>query len=388
MSENNNAEQPTQNETTQKEPPQAKESDHDKNLRAVFEDLDNFGVKPIAVIQGGQEFDDLAPRANQEIRDRPFMIMEIEDKKREKQIYKRRIGDDPRESANNESFVLERILPEIMAQLLGNLKNIIRFPVLKGRHVSQRSFVEEYFKGKIMGDVHKASTDLFTVNDLHVIADVIKAFQVHGGKWIGDSGLRLKEPAERKAYGKYKPDLEKREKGLRATLGDETYERLMPLLEEKKEFLSRENDFLAAGDIQASNIIKMDNGQLGMIDWERINATNNPALDYCFMYAVLWDNPELQKEYLQYALSQNQEMPDFKEYFRLDFIFNRGTGELHHWLGQLQGAKTPDKKLECERAINRYKTLVTDAIDKKGVWADNQDQIKNAVGAEMTGVTR
>lgn len=389
MSESN-ADRSVQDQSTQKEPLKGNETARTEIHKAIFADLGAYGVYPTALIQGGKEFSDLAPRATAEIRNRPFLIMQVADSNGESQIYKRRMEDDPRESANNESFVLQSILPKIMAQFPQQLRDIIRFPVLRGRHADQRSFVEEYFQGKIMGDVHKASSDLFTVNDLHAIADVIKIIQAQGGKWIADPNLHLQGTTERKVYEKYKPDLQRRETRLRKTLGNEKYEQLMLLFKDQETLLSSEKVFLAAGDIQASNIIKMENGQLGMIDWERVKATNSPALDYCFMYAVLWENPQLQEEYLQYVLSQNQDIPNFKEYFRLDLIFNRGTGELNHWWDQLQEAKTPDEKAECEKAIERYTFLLGNAMDKKGVWGDKQTQINNAVVKEVmtASVTR
>lgn len=371
MSESN-AEQPIQDE-----PPKGNEAAKTEIHEAILADLGAYGVYPEALIQGGKDFSDLAPRATEEIRDRPFLIMQVVASNGEKQIYKRRMGDDLRGSASNESFFLQNIVPEITEQLPEHLKDVIRFPDLKGRHVDQQSLVEEYFPGKIMGDVHKASADLFTSADLHAIADVIKIIQTNGGKWTEDPNLHFKGSIERKAYEKYKPDLQKREKGLRATLGDENYEQLVLLIEKEKELLSSDGVFLAAGDIQSSNIIKMDNGQLGMIDWERINLTNSPALDYGFMYAVLWNNPQLQEEYLQYALSQNQDKPNFKEYFRLDFLFNRGTGELNHWWERLQAAQVPEEKAECESAIERYKSLLGNAQNYKGIWGDNLTQINN-----------
>ncbi len=297
--------------------------------------------------------------------------MLVQNDKGEKQIYKRRIGDDPRDSANNESFFLQNIAPEIVNQLPENLKNVVRFPNLKGRHIDQRSFLEEYFEGKLMGNVHKADSDLLTSSDLRAIADTIKMIQIHGDKWIRDPNLHLKKSDEAKVYQKYLQDLQHREKGLKEILGIQSYDELSQLLEDKKDLLLKERVFLAGSDIQGSNIIKIENRQLGMIDWERLNLTNNPALDYCFMYAVLWDSPSLQEEYLRYVLSQNQDIPNFKEYFRLDFIFNRGTGEMNYWLRQLQDAQTQERKSECEKAIGRYRSLVKDAIDKRGVWVDN-----------------
>lgn len=374
MSENN------VDQSIQREQLKGNEGARTEIFNAVFADLRSYGVSPVAVIQGGKEFNDFAPRTTQEIRDRPFLVMQVSaNDSGETQIYKRRIGDDPRGSANNESFFLQNIAPEIMEQLPEHLRNVILFPNLKGRHADQRSFVEEHFPGVIMGDIHRAKSYLFTSSDLHAIADVIKIVQTYGEKWIGDPNLNLKGPSERKVYEKYKPDLQRREKGLRSTLGDNEYEELELLLEEEKELLLSEEVFFAASDVQGSNIVKMENGQLGMIDWERVNATNNPALDYCFMYAVLWDNRELQEEYLRYVLSQNQDKPNFKEYFRLDFIFNRGTGELNHWWNKLQVAQTPEEKAECEQAIGRYMSVVGDAMSKKEVWADTQGLVNDTV---------
>lgn len=371
MSENS-VEQPIQ-----KEPLKGNEGTRTEVLENVLADLRAYEVSPVAIIQGGKEFSDLAPRATAEISNRPFLVIQVLNNAGEKQIYKKRMGEDPRDSAKNEALFLQNIVPEIVKQLPEHLKNIIRFPNFEGRHPDAKSLLEEYLEGKIMGSVHKASTELFSSSDLQAIVDVMKIIQTVGGKWIDDPNFHFKAPPERKAYGKYALDLQKREKGLRSAPGNENYERLGLLLKEKDGLLSSEGTFLAASDIQASNIIKMENGQLGMIDWERINVTNNPALDYCFIYAVLWDNPQLQEEYLRYAILQNQDRTNFKEYFRLDFIFNRGTGELSHWWNQMQEAKTPDEKKECEKAIERYTSLIGEAMDKKGAWADNQIQNNN-----------
>jgi len=160
---------------------------------------------------------------------------------------------------------------------------------------------------------------------------------------------------------------------IRATLGDEYYQGLQNLLEEEKDFLNQTGTIFVAGDINPSNIIRRENGQLCFIDWERGGLMNAPAHDYGFMFVDLWNIPVLQERYFRKAVEVNQDIPDFKEHLRLDFIFFRGVGELTYWWKAERGARTSEEKEKARKAIDRYTTMVKEAVEQKGIWAEGSE---------------
>lgn len=94
------------------------------------------------------------------------------------------------------------------------------------------------------------------------------------------------------------------------------------ILESKQQFIQNGQKIFAARNINLSNIIKTESGDLALIDWEKCGFANNPAADYGFIFTSLWSNPDLQDRLLLKACEANKNHPNFREKFRIDFIFN------------------------------------------------------------------
>jgi hypothetical protein len=169
---------------------------------------------------------------------------------------------------------------------------------------------------------------------------------------------------------KYHYDLPHRQTSLIETLGQDRVDQLKRYLDspEVTQLINRQPMKLTLADIQPSNIIKR-NDRLSLVDWERISKTNNPAENYGLLFTTLWSNPELQIAYYQQVMELNQHNSEFAELFRLDFLYNRGTGELTYWHQQSLVAKTAqelDLYLEAEQQLA---SMVNQALYQQGVWS-------------------
>lgn len=101
-------------------------------------------------------------------------------------------------------------------------------------------------------------------------------------------------------------------------------------------------------------------------------------------FTTLWpeqgENGEqgLQEKYFRYSVVLNKDIPDYLEYARLDFIFNRGSGELNYYLEEIEKLKEKgvDEKdayfQECVTARDTLGTLLKAAVIKDGIWDSAQ----------------
>lgn len=100
--------------------------------------------------------------------------------------------------------------------------------------------------------------------------------------------------------------------------GDLFFEKIKNLLEKNKQKLSEAN-FLVLGDRNPSNIL-IKNEKIKIIDFDRIGL-GNPAFDFSFLFLVLIEFSDLQKELLEYLKKKYQKIKNFWFVFWFDVLF-------------------------------------------------------------------
>jgi hypothetical protein len=335
-------------------------------LRAeVDADFAEFGVRPLRLVQGGLLFADIRGSLDsKETVDRPFAIYEVEGQDSSKMIYKKRIRQDPRNSARNEIAFYRDISPAIRSLLPASSR--IKIPAFINANLQDPALLEEFIDGQSAGGIHIVREGVLDASDLSEIARFIKTMQgIPYGKILRLGGMTLGISLEED----YETNFEQREPFLHASLGNQDTDRLKDIIKSASENFDRFPPIFAGVDIQPSNIIKTSDGKIGLVDWERVSATRNPALDYSFLFTDLWDNPELQESFFHEILDLNKDVPNFKEFLRLDFMLNRGSGELAHWQMYSEDVDTHEERERCGNAIDRHSKLLVDALNTDGLWA-------------------
>lgn len=344
----------------------------------ISEDLRRYNLEPLAVLQGGTVYADVyAPSSDTpDVTNRPFVVLKVRNDTDSARSYVYKTissGDeDVERKMRNEAAFVARLAPLIQEVIPDSRQNKIMMPgsFIAEENTGRSIIVEEFLEGNPIGGVHETYPEV-TEDDVFAIADFI-----HGFGTLSLDTVRRTAPAvklkQSRAEG-YRPNFDKWRGKLTDVLGYTSVSTAEELLEDSSDLVEGLPERFAAIDINPSNILKDTLGRLGMIDWERIAITRNPAFDYNFMYATLWQFPDLQEKYLRYVLQSNSDVPRFKDYMRVDFIFNRGFGELAYWydIAYDKNRSTVDRE-KARQAIDSLKGLVTDAIDKRGSWADEE----------------
>lgn len=354
----------------------------ERMVAEIYADMREFKVSPVSLIQGGAITNYVRPDVLGAEQGRPFTIFEVASRVNQKLIYKAKVKEDTRCSATNEISFLSDIAPALQAEMPMEIRDGIRFPRVEASksEVLPTALLMEKMEGVETGGVHEASPGVLTKNDLDNIIQFIKTFQSKGTAKIIQKFIDPGKLRKQKVIDTYLREIKNREPLLRPFLGDEYFEKIMGLLDEKREFLSGDDQVMAAGDINPSNMIKDPKGRLCFIDWERIKMTNSLAYDYTFLYATLFSDPELQAYFREQAVLANAENPDFPESLRCDYIFDRGSGELSHWLQQAKEASTEEERTKATKAVESFRQQLIDAIDKKGIWAEKTGEpVSNTV---------
>ncbi len=332
---------------------------------SVLADLSMYGVEFVEVLKSSRR---TATKFDQLDSNRPYIVLKTFSKVQNSHfVYKARLTEDFRSSALNELFFLKHVAPHLKSRLPKHLLDKIRFPkYIKGHH-KQPSFLMEYIEGKRLGGIHVFDLKVLKEQDLYILADAIKSIHKLTPGELKNIAPKIKLwPSIEEQYHLH---LSARLKMVQKTLGKKYSLRLLSQLISNQNFVNLGKDLFAIIDIQPSNIIKSNNGQLCLVDWDRISVSKNPAVNYGFILTDLWVDPALQQKYFDYVLKINRSVKNFKEYLRLDFIFNRGIGELAYWAEELQAAPKASEKEQAALAVTRLSELLKQAINQIGMWA-------------------
>jgi hypothetical protein len=255
-----------------------------------------------------------------------------------------------------------------------NITNKVRFPSLIDSRKGDLPTLclENYIEGRVTGGIHQANPEILSEEDIEEIVKFIRFFQDElSAERIGEISPESEFPRV-DVCDKYKGDFDRRKNDLESLFGSNLVDQMGSILLESEERIRGWHTVFGSGDINPANIIKTQSGELALIDWERAGFTNNSAYEHGFLFATLWSNPDLQQKFLQKACQANQDDSEFKEKFRVDFLFNRGSGELDYWKRALEIANTEEEIETCHKAIDRLSALIKDAISKSGIWTEDR----------------
>ena len=310
------------------------------------------GIAPGDILQGGELL--TLPGDNEP--GRPFIVSSGKQAGR-KVVCKFPTTPDVYSAARNEILFLQKA-----TELLELTNAEIKLPVITWSRLDPPGLAEEFFEGKPMGSINMLQKGV-SYQELDAIVEIIASCQdVDLSQLMKNcSGLEIDDFDHRFMYRSYRFELDYREDLVRPSLGDEYFNRMKMLLGESERFLSGGQPLLAAGDINPSNILRLEDG-LAFIDWERLRVTDSPALDFGFMFAVLVTMPDKQRYFFDKAVrsTKNEKFP---ELMRLEYIFNRGTGEIASLISR--------NRKYGENNNDRVRLLVgsvKQAIDQTGPW--------------------
>jgi hypothetical protein len=287
--------------------------------------------------------------------DRPFVVAKAKDRSGRSLIFKmQRLRPTPEKNLSSRSGMMSEICfvrdlaPRIIKRLGERGEHRIVFPEFVAANEREECpylIESEFEEGRIAGGIHWVHDDVLELIDLTSIINLIEeinSLDVEGVRRLGPMiPDRTVDPEY--WYTWAKTEVTKYEEPLREVLAAREFAALHATLEAKREFLSQLGPpRLTACDINPSNILKLPDGRLGMIDWERLRFTTSPVHDYGFMYADLWCNRQLQDDYMGLIMERHT-TAHFHEAMRLDLIFNRYVGEINHWQDLVRKPSEPNR---------------------------------------------
>ncbi|RLF34936.1 MAG: hypothetical protein DRM99_05605 [Thermoplasmata archaeon] len=354
------------------------EMERKEKLKDVYEDLFERELFPLKVLQGSEIIDLTADKELYGVTSkRPFVVLEVgrigeidENKEIKRVIYKGEIKDaGPFQSIKKEEIIYRDVLPEIYKNLPENIREKVAFPrlidVIK-RNGETKAIILEKLDGIICGDHNTSKESIWDKKDIETICCLIKEFQKIDPEEIKKN---FPELPERDFLKVYKERLKERIEPVRKLLGEEYEKKMKELLQISEEIIEKQASTLLSEDIFCFNTIKMPNGRLGFIDWERPYIGKDVSADYGKLISRLWTNPELQKEAIKTALEINQENPYFKDMLRASLVLLEGGHMFRHYFKRLEDDDLRKRK-EAEKAVGVFKKLFKDILDNKGIWQE------------------
>jgi len=357
-------------------PEDEKSVERRKLLERIYGDWIELGLYPQSLIQGGNLIE-YADENLGAVKGRPFAVVQVirqdpsvPNALLEEMIYKVRTEKDPNRDGWKEIMFLRTIAPWFHEQLPEDLRSQIAFPdVIDSRDEGDYTFcLQEYIEGEISGTVWDVKPEVLTKESLETTIRFIRSFH----EILTLENVQALEPnmpvRQTDIYRDYENYINWKQIPIPGLLGEEYFEKMRNQLEESRDLIAQAPLQFTANDINPANIIKMADGRLGMIDWERAHTVKDPAKDYGFVLADLWADPELQKYYYERVVAENQDIPHFAEFLRLDFIYRHSPAPINHFLPFIDN---PDESIRsyARRAVEQTCQNLKDAIDQKGMWA-------------------
>ena len=355
-----------------------KEIERKEKLKDVYNDLFSRELFPLQVLQGSEVIDLAADKELYGVASkRPFIVLEAgkigeidENGKMKKVIYKGEINDvGSLQSIKKEEIVYRDILPEIYDGFPENIKNNIVFPKLLDavkRDGETKAIVLEKIDGVICGDHNATKENIWDKKDIEAICCLIKELQKINPEKIKKDFPELLEKDFLKVYEK---KFKKHAKRMKEFLGVEYTEKINWLFKKGTEIISNQPSRLLSEDIFCFNTIKISDGKLGFIDWERPYTGKDVSYDYGKLISRLWTNPELQEEAIKTALKINEENTQFKDMLKTSLLFLEGEHMFRHYFERLENDSLQEKQ-EAKKAVRVFKKLFKDILDNKGIWQE------------------
>lgn len=299
---------------------------------------------------------------------RPFIVIEAIGKNynNEKVIYKREWGKTSLiEDIHKEAIIYRNILPQVYKFLPADIKEKVIFPkiydeVKEGGKI--KAIIRESIDGVVCGSRYADKKDIWNVDDIKIIAIVIKAFQSIDPEEIRKSGL--KEIPQMDFLKLYKELFDKQEEAVKKMLGIGYAEKMRELYMEYEKIIPKQKSIILSEEVFGYNIIKTPDGRLGFIDWERPYIGQDLSSDYGKFISRLWVNPALYKKAVGIVLKLNKENPDFRNLLRATLVSHS-----FDYFYKMTASKKKAERKEALKAVKFFKKSFKEILDEAGIWA-------------------
>lgn len=332
-------------------------------LRERFVEL---SFTPEAIIEHSQEFPPPGPIPTD---GRPFLIYRGKLADGAGAIFKVQITPEGESSSQREGRFLQAVAPKVLARLPEGPRTHLSLPeVVAADYDADNPYIlYKYLEGEITGPVHEVESVALDATDVAAVAayftELGKVSQAEAAEWDPDLSLQLKEE---RPYMEINFDDGRRywAKLLEADLID----RLEAVYRKHQALVDTAPPSLKMHDVNPANLIRMPDGHLGLIDWERIGlTTNGPSSSLGYFHALLWAHPDLQQAYRGTALSLVDD-DDFLARLWMNTHLIWARGELIHW-DHSRNHGLVDAAV-AETHIRGYQEALRLAVDPDGPWAE------------------
>ena len=131
--------------------------------------------------------------------------------------------------------------------------------------------------------------------------------------------------------------------------------------------------WMADGNLNPSSFMRLRNGKLALVDFNRITLSNNEAFDASTVIAFLTGYPDLQRSFYYQLWELNGHGKQFKDQIIVDLMYNRVSGELVHMCNKLfaeiKGSHSEEQIKQYQIKIKQLFGFLQEAHDRRGIFA-------------------
>lgn len=312
---------------------------------------------------------------------RPYWVFEGETSGGETVLAKVKISDkDPMHTGNNEIHFFRSLSGPLNSNMPQELKGKIRVPqhiysqiVEKPAYDNPEGFsflITEFATGEVMSPHFYEAQQHLSMDQFRALIKFLRYFQDTLTPDLVAQGvpeLEQNDVGGVSTFAMHETRFNRHRTDIVSMLGEEYAERMRQLLADKKEFLENAQKVFINQDVNPANLIRGNNGELCIVDWERLKVVPNIAAAFNHIIEAHWANSDLYHAMIQETLAQNSDLPDFRELMRLDFIFYKYT---FNYINIAKNPNvSPEARAHAQAGLEKLSEYLKEAIDETGVWA-------------------
>lgn len=365
--------------TEEEQKPQFQET-----LHKIYQTMQEYNIYAVRIWTNNRLFD-LAhsdPQIEQELENKVlerlqkdrngYLVFEgaVPDSERQTVIFKMKLDNssDSRETGHNEEYFYEDIIPKIEEGMPGDLEYIKIPELYESGHSEEGSYiVTKFAEGEQVGRVRETEIPLSSEEYDEVVKFIRFIQDFSTLDRVKTLSPRMEVDENATTYDEYEKLYNSHQEMIIKMLGEDYSKKMEEQLSESEELLKDSPKYVVNVDIIPSNLIRSKEN-LYVIDWERLRVVTNPAAAYGHLIEAHWHWPEMQSQMIRRAIELNKDIPDFKEFLRLDMIYFKYS--IGYWWDIQKENNPPEKQERYEAGAKALVEFMKDAIDKKGVWAE------------------
>lgn len=340
----------------------------EKEADKIHNDLLKFKLEPKKIFVNGKAMNFKSNKSILELElTRPFIVIEAIGKKygNKKVIYKREWGKTSLiEDIRKEAIMYRDVLPQVNKLLPLGIRGKVVFPKLYDEIKEEgkaKAIIRENVEGVVCGSRYANKKNIWNADNIKTIAIVIKSFQGINLKEIRKSGL--KKIPEMDFLKLYKELFNKQAEPVKKILGIRYVEKLEKLYLEYKKNIPKQKLIILSEEIFGYNIIKMPDGRLGFIDWERPYIGRDMSSDYGKFISRLWVNPVLYEKAITVVLELNKKNSYFRNLLRATLVSHS-----FDYFYRMTVSKKRTEKKDALKAVRFFRKSFKEILDETGTW--------------------